>query len=72
MWERASDLSPYDNAIIALRVSSKYPLNDEELENFKTSVRSHLGYKDILFGTIEQENDNEEVAVTLLLTKRGV
>lgn len=27
---------------------------------------SSLGYKDILFGTIEQENDNEEVTVTLL------
>ena len=50
------NLSQYNNAVVCIRVSVQYPLINEELEDFKRSVRSWLNYEDI-------------ATVTLLLNK---
>ena len=61
------DLSQYNQAVVAIHVSSRYPLEEEETEHFRQLVRSRLGYSDIKFGTILHDNDRKEISVTLLL-----
>lgn len=61
------DLSQYNQAVVAIHVSSRYPLEEEETEHFRQLVRSRLGYSDIKFGTILHDNDQKEISVTLLL-----
>lgn len=66
------DLTKYDNAIVFVHYHSRSPLVGTELEMFHRSVMRHLGYSDMLFGAMTEDNDNEEreVKVTLLLNKR--
>lgn len=66
------DLTTYDSAIVFIRYPSHGPLDGTDLEMFRKSVMQHLGYSDILFGAMTDDNDNEEreVKVTLLLDKR--
>ena len=63
------DLSAYDNAIVCIQVSSLYPLKDKDIEDFKASIKSHLTYNDIRFGTITTDSDRPEVKVRVLLNK---
>lgn len=63
------DLSWYDNAIVCIKVSSRYPLSEDEIEDFKIAVRVHLKYDDIRFGLIQTDADQAEVEVKLLLNK---
>ena len=65
------DLSRYDNAIVCIIVSSRYPLSDTEIADFKASVRTYLKYDDIRFGMIQTDEDRTEVQVMLLLNKMG-
>lgn len=55
------DLSRYDHAIVLIRYSSRYPLDDTELETFRQAVHNRLGYKNILFGTAVENNECEIV-----------
>ena len=66
------DLTRYDSAIVFIRYPSRSPLDGTELEMFRRSVMQYLGYSDMLFGAMTEDNDNEErkVKVTLLLNKR--
>lgn len=64
------DLSQYDSALVSVYVSSRYSLEETELEGFKKEVYAKLGYKDLLFGTIVQNADRKNVKVMLLLIKR--
>lgn len=64
-----ADLSRYNQAIVWTFESSKYPLNETEIDKFKTSVRLHLGYDNILYGRVVQETEQEEVKVIMLLNK---
>ncbi len=63
------NLSQYNNAVVCIRVSVQYPLINEELEDFKRSVRSWLNYEDIQLGIITEDSDCKEATVTLLLNK---
>lgn len=63
------DLSRYDHAIVLIRYSSRYPLDDTELETFRQAVHNRLGYKNILFGTAVENNKCEQIKVMLLLNK---
>ena len=63
------DLNQYDNAIVCIVASSRYPLSENEIEDFKASVRAHLKYDDIRFGLIQADGDQTEVKVKLLLNK---
>lgn len=63
------DLSQYNNAIVCITASSRYPLSENEVEDFKSSVRALLKYDDIRFGLIQTEEDKPEVRVNLLLNK---
>lgn len=65
------DLSQYNSAIVGIRVSAKYPLINEELEDFKHNVRLWLNYDDIQFGIITEDTDCKELTVTLLLNKQA-
>ena len=49
---------------------SRYPLINEELEDFKRNVCSWLNYEDIRFGIITEDIDCKEATVTLLLNKK--
>ena len=65
------DLMKYDSAIVFIRYPSRSPLDGTELEMFRRSVMQHLGYSDILFGAMtDDDNEEGEVKVTLLLDKR--
>lgn len=64
------DLSRYNDAIVCIRVSTQYPLINEELEDFKRNVRVWLNYEDIQFGIITEDSDCKEAAVTLLLIQQ--
>lgn len=63
------DFSRYDHAIVFIRYSSSYPLNDAELETFRQAVRNRLEYENILFGTAVENNECEQIKVMLLLNK---
>ena len=63
------DRDGYDNAIVCVIVSSKYPLAEAECREFQAKVRSFLKYEDIRFGTVQTDNDSKEVEVKLLLSK---
>ena len=63
------DFSMYDNAIVCIKVSSRYSLSEKEIADFKTAVRAHLKYDDIRFGMIQTDEDQTEVKVKLLLNK---
>ena len=63
------DLSLYNDAIVCICASFRYPLIDEEVEDFKYNVRSWLNYEDIQFGTITEDTDCKEVKVVLLLNR---
>lgn len=63
------NLSQYNNAVVCIRVSVQYPLINEELEDFKRSIRSWLNYEDIQLGIITEDSDCKEATVTLLLNK---
>ena len=63
------DFSMYDNAIVCIKVSSRYPLSEKEIADFKTAVHAHLKYDDIRFGMIQTDEDQTEVKVKLLLNK---
>lgn len=63
------DFSRYNQAIVCTFESIKYPLDETELDNFKTSVRLHLGYGHILYGRVVQETEEKEVKVIMLLNK---
>ena len=63
------DRDGYDNAIVCVIVSSKYPLAEVECREFQAKVRSFLKYEDIRFGTVQTDNDSKEVEVKLLLSK---
>ena len=63
------DRDGYDNAIVCIIVSSKYPLAEVECREFQAKVRSFLKYEDIRFGTVQTDNDSKEVEVKLLLSK---
>lgn len=63
------DFSMYDNAIVCVKVSSRYLLSEKEIDDFKASVRTHLKYDDIRFGMIQTDEDQTEVKVKLLLNK---
>jgi len=64
------DLAKYDCAVVSVRHSSRYPLDATELEAFRRDVATHLGYADILFGTIAENTEEKDIRVTLLLNKR--
>lgn len=64
------DLSQYDSAVVGIYVSSRYPLEETELERFRKKVYAWSGYKNILFGTIVQNTDRKDVKVMLLLIER--
>lgn len=66
------DLAKYDCAVVFVRHSSRYPLDEPELEAFRRSVATHLGYAKVLFGTIAEDDEEKEIRVTLLLNKRQV
>lgn len=63
------DLSKYDNAVMCIRYSSKYPLSDFTLGGFWKQIKAFYGYNDIRTGTIIEDNDEREVKAVLLLNK---
>ena len=63
------DLSRYDNAVICVRYSSRYPVYDAALAGFWKQVRDFYGYNDIRTGTIIENSDEREVKAVLLLNK---
>lgn len=63
-------LDRYNNAIIHIRVSSHYPLSEQEFEKFKTGTRAYLGYEDIIFGTTATDDRTPKIKVTILLNLR--
>lgn len=63
------DLSRYDHAIVFIRYSSCYPPDNTELETFRQAVHNRLGYENILFGTVVENNECEQIKVMLLLNK---
>ena len=64
------DLTKYDCAVVFVRHSSRYPLDEAELEAFRRGVAAHLGYAKVLFGTIADDTEEKDIRVTLLLNKR--
>ena len=64
------DLTRYDSAIVFIRYPSHNPLDGIELKAFRKSVMQHLGYSDMLFGTLIEDCEEMEIKVTLLLNKR--
>lgn len=63
------DLGQYDNAVICVRYSSKYPVSDSALAGFWKLIREFYGYSDIRTGTVIEDNDEREVKAVLLLNK---
>ncbi len=63
------DLSQYDNAVICVCYSSRYPVYDAALAGFWKQVREFYGYNDIRTGTIIENSDEREVKAVLLLNK---
>ena len=63
-------LDRYNNAIIHIRVSSHYPLSEQEFEKFKTGTRAYLDYEDIIFGTTATDDRTPKIKVTILLNLR--
>lgn len=63
------DLTKYDNAVICVRYSSKYPVFDAALAGFQEQIRDFFGYEDIHTGTIIDNSSEKEVKVLLLLNK---
>lgn len=55
------ELKKYNNAIFYLSVPSRYPLADEELENFRIKIRELLGYDNMLFGMAITDSSNMRV-----------
>lgn len=63
------DLGQYDNALVCIKVSSRYPLSESEIAEFKASIRAYSKYNDIRFGVVQTDKDKPKVVVTLLLNK---
>ena len=63
------DVRKYDNAIVCVSHSSRYPLKEEEIGSFKEFICSHLKYSDIRFGTIVTDAEEKEVKMSLFLNK---
>lgn len=63
------DLSRYDSAVVFLNIPQPYPTTGKEIKEFQQSVRTVLGYENILFGCIEEVRNTQEVTATLLLNK---
>lgn len=63
------DLSQYDNAVICVRYSSRYPVSDTALSGFWKRIRAFYGYDDIRTGTIVDNSGDREVKAVLLLNK---
>ncbi len=63
------DTNGFDNALVCVNVSSKYPLREAELAEFQSTLRTLIGIKDIRFGMILTDEDEMDVRVHLLLSK---
>lgn len=63
------DLSRYDSAIVFISMPSEYPIDETEIDSFKSNVQQLLGYKNILWGNIKTPDDSKEVEVMLMLNK---
>ena len=63
------DTNGFDNALVCVNVSSKYPLRETELAEFQSALRALIGIKDIRFGMILTDEDKMDVRVHLLLSK---
>lgn len=63
------DLEQYDNAVICIRYSSRYPVPDDVLGGFWKQIRDFYGYNDIRTGTIIENSDEREVRAVILLNK---
>lgn len=63
------DLTNYDSAVVFLHTPSEYPLNESETELFKEKVNGILGYKNILWGNVEDIYDSSDVQMILLLNR---
>lgn len=63
------DWGHYDSAVVFIGTSAKYPIDEAELSLFKDNMYKMLGYKNMLYGHIEEENDCTEAKVILLLNK---
>lgn len=63
------DLTNYDSAVVFLHTPSEYPLNESETELFKEKVNGILGYKNILWGNVEDIYDSSDIQMILLLNK---
>ena len=50
-----------------LSVPSRYPLADEELENFRIKIRELLGYDNMLFGMAITDSSNMRIKAVLHL-----
>lgn len=61
------ELKKYNNAIFYLSVPSRYPLADEELENFRIKIRELLGYDNMLFGMAITDSSNMRIKAVLHL-----
>ena len=71
----------FDNALVCVNVSSKYPLREAELAEFQSTLHSAelaefqstlhslIGIEDIRFGMILTDEDEMDVRVHLLLSK---
>lgn len=63
------DTNGFDNALVCVNVSSKYPLREAELAEFQSALRALIGIKDIRLGMILTDEDEMDVRVHLLLSK---
>lgn len=63
------DLSRYDSAIVFISMPSEYPVDETEMDSFKSNVQQLLGYKNILWGNIKTTDDSKEIEVMLMLNK---
>ena len=63
------DTNGFDNALVCVNVSSKYPLREAELAEFLSTLRTLIDIKDIRLGMILTDEDEMDVRVHLLLSK---
>ncbi|MCS3017706.1 hypothetical protein NXU95_15205 [Phocaeicola vulgatus] len=63
------DLNRYDSAVVFISMPSEYPVDETEMDSFKTNVQELLGYKNILWGNVKESKASKEVNVMLLLNK---
>ena len=57
------DLSRYDSAIVFISMPSEYPVDETEMDSFKSNVQQLLGYKNILWGNIKTTDDSKETLI---------